>query len=67
MRLRDWRATRGLSQRQLAESLALRSGMRCGQTHISAWERGVMPRRPWLALLADFTVGEVTADDFMKE
>jgi hypothetical protein len=37
------------------------------QNTIGYWERGTLPRKPWLTVIAAFTKNKVTADDFVAE
>ncbi len=41
--LKEWRAGKGWSQQRLATELEKMLGRKVGQSHVSAYERGVMP------------------------
>jgi hypothetical protein len=73
MKLKEWRKKRKLSQEALAKELedfarkkhgAAAKGL--GQTTIGYWERGTLPRKWWLAVIAEFTKGQVDASDFVE-
>lgn len=73
MKLKDWRKKRKLSQQALAEQLEAYAKEKHGnaakslrQTTLGYWERGTLPRKWWLAIISEFTKGQVDAADFVE-
>lgn len=60
MRLAEWRRSKEMTQRDLADALD------CGQSFISSIERhgGQIPGREWMLKIYRLTRGEVSPDDF---
>lgn len=66
MTLKDWRLAKGLTQKMLAEKLNAISGQTVGQTHVSAYEHGVMPGWDVGEAIRKITGGKVKPESFVK-
>lgn len=72
MTLKEWRKKKKLSQQELAQELESFARVRhpdidrkLRQTTLGYWERGTLPRKWWLSLIAAYTKNQVTAADFV--
>lgn len=72
MKLKEWRKKRNLSQNDLAMALESFARAKYGnaakklrQTTLGYWERGTLPRSWWLRVIAEYTKGQVGAEDFV--
>lgn len=67
MKLKDWRAEKGISQAKLAQLLCAYAGKKLAPRTIGHWELGGMPRRFWRDAVREYTGGRVRANDFAAD
>ncbi len=66
--LKEWRSSKGWSQEKLAATLKELSGEeKVGQTHVSAYERGIEPGWAIGMAITKLTRGKVTPRSFARK